>query len=382
MEIYTLKDGSKRYREMIRFNGQTKKSPSFKKISDAKNWKREMENKKAKLASFGSMAQPEIQLKDFLEIWIEKKLNIHNSPRTKENYMSDLKNHIKPEFEFTGIGFINHDRMATLVSKLKNKGLKPRTINKVINRTKTILNDAVRWEYLNKSPLHSFKELKVQDQPMRFLNEIEINQLLIASRGTTSHPIIVTALNGGLRLGEILALKPDRVNLNSGHFYVSRTLTRHGIQEQTKTHKARAIPMNDTLKALFTDLFRSQRSPEWMFTKENGKPFDINHYSQREFKKLLKKANLDTSIRFHDLRHTYSSHFVMNGGSIFDLQKILGHKDIKHTQIYSHLSQDYLKNAVQIINFDGGFNTHEPYMNHKSSLHNTEQLECSVFNMQ
>lgn len=124
--------------------------------------------------------------------------------------------------------------------------------------------------------------------------------------------------------------------------------------------------MNQTLKKLFSDLFRRQKSPVWVFTKENGEHFDVNHVSQREYKKALIKANIAPSFRFHDLRHTYASHFVMKGGDVFTLQKILGHSKIEMTQRYSHLSQEYLNSAVKIIDFHRDISVSEPNVNQAS----------------
>jgi integrase len=63
----------------------------------------------------------------------------------------------------------------------------------------------------------------------------------------------------------------------------------------------------------------------------------------------LKKAGIE-DFRFHDLRHTFASHFVMRGGSIKDLQEILGHKSLTMTMRYAHLSQEHKKKAVNLLN--------------------------------
>lgn len=56
-------------------------------------------------------------------------------------------------------------------------------------------------------------------------------------------------------------------------------------------------------------------------------------------------------IRFHDLRHTFASHFMMNGGNIYTLQKLLGHKDIQTTLIYAHLDKDFLQKEIELVSF-------------------------------
>ena len=89
----------------------------------------------------------------------------------------------------------------------------------------------------------------------------------------------------------------------------------------------------------------------YVFTKRSGLPFDINHMAQREFKGMLLKANLPSSVRFHDLRHTYASQFVMSGGKLEVLQKLLGHKTMDMTQRYAHLAKEVIKEASNVVSF-------------------------------
>jgi hypothetical protein len=66
-----------------------------------------------------------------------------------------------------------------------------------------------------------------------------------------------------------------------------------------------------------------------------------------------KKAGMTNVIRLHDTRHTFASQFMMHGGNVFTLQKLLGHKSVNMTMKYAHLADDYLKDAVGIISFSG-----------------------------
>ncbi len=83
----------------------------------------------------------------------------------------------------------------------------------------------------------------------------------------------------------------------------------------------------------------------YVFCKLDGSRFiDING----AFRTALKKAKI-TDFHFHDLRHTFASHWIMRGGSIKGLQQILGHADIKMTMRYSHLSKEFQKDEIKIL---------------------------------
>ena len=83
-------------------------------------------------------------------------------------------------------------------------------------------------------------------------------------------------------------------------------------------------------------------------------------------------------LAFHDLRHTFASQFVMNGGSIFDLQKILGHTDIKMTMRYSHFSPEHLQSAIGFMNMGvelhDGFSTSYPESRQREESEDSENV--------
>ncbi|MGZ3695749.1 MAG: tyrosine-type recombinase/integrase, partial [Bdellovibrionota bacterium] len=89
---------------------------------------------------------------------------------------------------------------------------------------------------------------------------------------------------------------------------------------------------------------------EFVFSDEAGNPVDAHHLC-RVFHRSQKKAGFSRLIRFHDMRHTFASHFMMNGGNIYDLQKLLGHSTLEMTQRYAHMSPDHLEKAIQIVSF-------------------------------
>ena len=154
---------------------------------------------------------------------------------------------------------------------------------------------------------------------------------------------------------EILSLKWSQVR--NGFIYL----------DKTKTNEARQIPVNDDLAKVFREIRGEQQlKSEYVFTYcigehrlKNSEP--VRKRTQPEptakrirdikngFKAALKRAGIQ-NFRFHDLRHTFASHLVMRGRTIKEVQELLGHKDIKMTMRYAHLSEQHKKDAVNSLN--------------------------------
>lgn len=154
-----------------------------------------------------------------------------------------------------------------------------------------------------------------------------------------------------MRLGEILGLCWDKVDFENNQIVVSRALGRSGLKQTSKTHEARFIPMNANVRAIFEKRFKTKINDSFVFGKNDGSHLDYNHVTERYFTKSQVDCGLSKIIRFHDLRHTFASHFMMNGGNIYTLQKLLGHKYIQTTMIYAHLDKNFLQKEIGLIDF-------------------------------
>lgn len=189
-----------------------------------------------------------------------------------------------------------------------------------------------------------------------------ILQLLRANAREEIYSLLVVALNTGMRIGELTGLCWDRVNFETSMIEVSRAMTRRGLKESTKTNLVRYIPMNPEVKEVLWNLIRRQRCPRYVFVDRRGQPFNPDHFSLRHLQAALKRAGV-RSISFHILRHTYASTFVMNGGNIYDLQKILGHTKVEMTMVYAHLSPQHLSGIVGTVRFSAdGDRSDSPFL--------------------
>ena len=116
---------------------------------------------------------------------------------------------------------------------------------------------------------------------------------------------------------------------------------------KTKSGEQRHIQMGDTLSETLSKL-PSRIGRGFVFPPNLSKP-DVPYTDlNKTFRRLMSRAEIE-NVRFHDLRHTYASHLIMNGVDVQTVQELLGHSDIKMTMRYCHLAPDHKARAVKIL---------------------------------
>lgn len=298
----------------------------------------------------GLIVKDQLTLQEFTDRWLQEKVAVRLAPSTQNNYSRTMRVHILPLFGGVKMREIRVDHANRLVGKLKSAGHAPKGINNILGVFITILNDAVEWQCLARNPLFRYRLMKEHELHYDYWTAPEIQQFLNATIFDPLQPIYITALNTGMRKGELCALKWDRVDFVRNQLIVSRSLSRYGLSETTKSGRKRYVPINGVVKHLLQKLLKNQRG-EYVFSDKDGNPPDAHHL-YRDFRNAQKRAGFTRLVRFHDLRHTFASHFMMNGGNIYDVQKILGHSSLEMTQRYAHMSPDHLAEAIKIVSFE------------------------------
>jgi len=223
----------------------------------------------------------------------------------------------------------------------RRKAVSPASVNRELACLSHIFTLAMKTGIVRVNPLKDVAKFKEPPGRVRYLSSDEIQKLLNECHGHL-RDIVLTALNTGMRSGEILGLTWDNVDLENRCIKLTKT----------KNNKVRVIPMNDTLyNTLMSIESRNKSGFVFLF---NGKPIDS---VKTAFKKALKRAEIE-DFRFHDLRHTFASLLVMNGVSLQVVQKLLGHSSLQMASRYSHLSERYSREAVDVLNrrFENGTN--------------------------
>jgi integrase len=213
-----------------------------------------------------------------------------------------------------------------------------------------IYNDACRWGFASSNPIALVRKFRLPEQDFQFWSLQEVQQFLgyCLSRNETRRIFycVVLALYTGMRRGEIIALKWDAINFESGFIAVKRAYcrTEKRVLEQTKSKKIRYIPICSMLLGYLDRLRPITYAAGYVCLPIHPDCF------HKEFKKLARGAGVPV-IRFHDLRHTFASNFLMGGGNIYDLQKILGHSTIQVTERYAHLTPGHLQGKTEVLGF-------------------------------
>lgn len=223
-------------------------------------------------------------------------------------------------------------------------GNKPGTINRHVAAIKHMFTKACEWEMVEEEVLKRVRKVKLLEENnsrLRFLSKTEC-QALIKACDAHLRPIVICALNTGMRKGEILSLKWDNVDLVHGFI----------LLQITKNGERREVPINNTLMAILQDLFRGTserpRRIDIPYVFYDTRTEDRYNNVQKSFNTAMKRAGIK-DFRFHDLRHTFASHLVMAGVDITTVKELLGHKTLTMTLRYAHLAPSHKAKAVNIL---------------------------------
>jgi integrase len=234
-------------------------------------------------------------------------------------------------------------------TRMLSGGKAPATCNRHLATLKHMITKAVEWEMTTEDVLKKVRKVKLlpeNNRRLRYLN-VKESQELIQACPAHLKPIVIMALNTGMRKEEILSLKWEK-HIDLKHNFI--------LLDQTKNGDRREIPINGTVREVLTRLVKrtkpvidfktgdSLESP-YVFVDANGERFkDV----KRSFRSACRKAGIK-DFRFHDLRHTFASHLVMAGIDITTVKDLLGHKTLTMTLRYAHLAPSHRVKAVDIL---------------------------------
>jgi integrase len=235
----------------------------------------------------------------------------------------------------------------------------PRTVGVVLAFLSVSYSWAVRAKILSGNPVRGVERPKA-DELLDYLTLDEARRLLTAAEARTVtlagrllRNALLLALHTGLRKGELLGLRWQDVDIGAGRLTVARSYA-----TTPKGGKARHLRLPKFLSPMLSAWSAEcPRTPSGLVfpvlsERQSGRPRMGRAQDMLGLPALLSDTGIRELLRpWHTLRHTFASHFVMAGGNILTLQKILGHTDIKLTLVYAHLAPDYLAQEMERVRF-------------------------------
>ena len=273
--------------------------------------------------------------------------NVKSAQDTKEVHIREYIKYLQDRGKYT----------VTINEKTKNinfpenredygKKIEITTINNYIRNIKVFYNYLYKNSYINNNPVSRIKEIKCARKVVGFINNENFNRLLRVFDLSKFHEYrdyIVAQLifDTGMRLGETLQIQENNID------YINRTILLPA--ENTKGKKDRYVFFSEEmLKQLrrwlkYKDRYRQS---EYIFCTNKGKPLNVTNY-ETNFKKYGVRIGLE-EIHPHMLRNNFAKRFLMQGGDIYTLSRILGHSSVKVTEeAYLDLDTDDLRTNYQ-----------------------------------
>lgn len=239
--------------------------------------------------------------------------------------------------QITEIEEVKEENIVDYFNNLKRKDLASATITGNFATLRVFFNTLTKDGIISCNPISNLKKPKVPKIIVRAFNQEEVQELLdIFDKNTflgfRNYTLFSVLFATGMRLSELLGLQYYDVNMSEDY-----------IKVFGKGAKERMIPMGNSLKRVLTNYVRKRKafvlekglpSTPYLFISRNGQPLQKSGMNMIFSKIKKSKKSWSTRLSAHTWRHTFAKFFLLNGGDLFTLQKILGHEDITTTMIY------------------------------------------------
>ena len=261
------------------------------------------------------------------------------SPNTIDGYKRDLEDFYK--FVNKSYRVIFKEDIIKYIEYL-NKKVGPKTINRHIVSIKNYFKYLERNNLIKNNPMTDITGLKTPKKMPRVLSVEDVDKLLdIELKDAYDYrnkAMLELMYSSGLRVSELLNLTLNNIDFDMNL-----------VRIFGKGSKERIVPMSDiATKYLFEyiNLYRNtlikNKVNDIIFLNSRG-----NKLSRQGFFKILKEIALEKGINKeispHVLRHSFATHLLNNGADLRSIQTMLGHENIETTQIYTHVSNNYVK---------------------------------------
>jgi site-specific recombinase XerD len=257
----------------------------------------------------------------------ERELKIKNySSKTIKSYLYGLQEY----FSFKGINFtkLNQEDIRNFLLQCERKHISPQSRNLFLN--------AIKFYYRNVLKNNQKFEIQSAKKPKSLpivLSRSEVNRILKSPKNAKHKLLLALSYGAGLRVSEVVSLKVQDLDFEE--------LTVH--IKQAKGQKDLISVMSESLIDSLKNLVAGKIGNDFFFTSERGGKL-TTRTAQKVFENALRISGIKKGATFHSLRHSFATHLLENGTDVRYVQELLGHSNLRTTQIYTHVTNPKLKN--------------------------------------
>lgn len=264
------------------------------------------------------------------------------SRNTVESYERDIKK-FNSYYKDNGLSDITKKEILQFLSYLNKDGLSPASISRNIVSLRSFYKFLVSEKEIVSDPTENLESPKKWNRLPKTLSYDEIDRLINHNKGNNPSGIRDDAMIEllyacGLRVSELVSLKMNNINLDTGF------LITIGKGKKERIVPVGEIALNKIRRYLFSgraNLLKAKRS-DFLFVTWSGTAMTRQGF-WKLIKKYAKEAGIKKAFSPHTLRHSFATHLLDHGADLRAVQMMLGHSDISTTQIYTHVSRERLK---------------------------------------
>jgi len=312
---------------------------------------------------------PKQTVEQYLTHWLENEHRLEIGPATLQQYRSTLRVHLIPAFGHIQLDQLKREQVQALCAAKLDSGLAPRSVHIIYSVLSCALSAAVENGILARNVCKNVVLPKVLRKKHDVLDKSQAQRLVEAARGRRLWFLLLMALTTGARVGELLALHWEDIDLESTRVNIHRTVSRiigigqlERLQPKSLSGRRRVILAQAVVDGIeeqkaYIAVLRERADDKWkdlnlVFPNKNGSYLKIDQVEQ-ELKAILAAAGL-TERTFHKLRHSAATILFAAGVNPKVVQEMLGHSDISMTLgLYGDVLPDMQQEVANIM--DGVF---------------------------
>ena len=269
------------------------------------------------------------------------------SKKTIISYEKDLElfNKYLKENKITNINNINYDTIRKYLSYMHDNKYEASSISRKISTLRTFFKYNIKEKNIKNNPMTLISNPKREKKLPKYLNYEEMERLLNSIdtselEGIRDRLIIELLYSTGIRVSELVNIKIKDIKIKEQQI----NILGKGNKERIVLFGEQAKEMIKIYLNAYKDFFKGNILNEYLLINNKGKQLSTNKI-ELIVKDVLRKSALKLNISPHTLRHTFATHMLDSGADLKSVQELLGHENLKTTAIYTHVSNERLKNV-------------------------------------